>query len=69
MSRCASCGVILTAGELMFDLPDGTMNDICWTCQPIIDDPDIVYERTYQFEDLTEVPIFNPITAPKPLND
>lgn len=53
----------------MFDLPDGSMNDICWSCQPIIDDPDIVHDTNYQFEDLTEVPIFNPITAPKPLND
>lgn len=67
--RCSSCQAVLTRGEMMFDLPDGTMNDICWTCQGIIDHPESCVDREYQFEELTEKILAEIITPAKPLND
>lgn len=69
MSRCASCQAILTRGELMFDLPDGSMNDICWTCQGIVDHPESCVSQEYQFEELTEKLILESVTSAKQLND
>lgn len=67
--RCSCCGVVLTRGEMSFDLPDGSMNDICWSCQPFIDEPEFCDYRTYQLEDITEVPFPREVTPVKPLND
>ena len=53
----------------MFDLPDGNMNDICWTCQGVIDHPEFCTTRTYQFEDITEKLVDEDVTPIKPLND
>lgn len=53
----------------MFDLPDGSMNDICWTCQGVIDNPDDCVSREYQHGAITELPFHEEITAPKQLND
>lgn len=67
--RCSCCSVVLTRGEMSFDLPDGSMNDICWSCQPFIDDPDLCEYRVYQLEDITEIPFGHGLTLPKALND
>lgn len=67
--RCTSCQSVLTRGELMFDLPDGNMNDICWTCQGIVDHPEFCPTRTYQFEDITEKLVREDVTPSKALND
>lgn len=67
--RCYSCGNILTRGEMSSDLPDGSVNDICWTCQPFINHPDICDTKYYAFSDITEIPFFDGITLPKVLND
>lgn len=53
----------------MFDLPDGNMNDICWSCQGFIDHPEFCVTRNYQFEDLTEKLVPEDVTPIKPLND
>ena len=65
MSRCACCQTVLTVGEMMFDLPDGSMNDICWSCQGVIDHPECCEDREYQFENYTEVPFTSTITKAK----
>lgn len=67
--RCTCCQAILTRGELMFDLPDGSMNDICWTCQGVIDHPESCATISYQFEDLTEKLVHEVVTPAKLLND
>lgn len=67
--RCSCCDVVLTRGEMAYDLPDGSINDICWSCQIFVDCPELCDDKVYAFEDITEVPLLSPLTKPKLLND
>lgn len=49
----------------MFDLPNGDMNDTCWTCIGIADHPEFLDTHTYQFEDYTELPVGHVVTPVK----
>ena len=69
MSRCVCCDVSLTTGEMMFDLPDGNMNDMCWTCTGISDHPESCVDHVYQFEEITEKLLLEDVTPAKELND
>lgn len=67
MCRCASCDVVLTESEMMLDLPNGQMNDICWICQGIIDNPESCVRHSFQFEEITEIPVPFTVTPDKPI--
>jgi len=55
-------------GEMMFDLPDGNINDICWSCQGVIDHPESCEDHSYQFEEYTEVPFSSVVTKVKKIS-
>lgn len=65
MSRCICCDASLTTGEMMFDLPNGEMNDTCWTCTGISDNPELCHTEHYQFEEYTELPVGHIVTPAK----
>lgn len=63
--RCIACNVILSDNELLTDLGDGSINDLCYVCQAYVNDPDFCVDRDYQLQDITEAPWSNGITQPK----
>jgi hypothetical protein len=57
MSRCRSCDVVLSNGELLKTKEDGSPEDLCNICNHIVflDVNDLFMEyREYQFGDITD---------------
>lgn len=66
--RCAACNVILSHSEMASDKEDGSINDICYTCAPYINDPDFCMDREYQMQDITGLMFKQEVTQPKPVD-
>lgn len=56
MARCKACDTPFTESD--FTSSKGEDQDLCSYCRFVADNPNYLSQREYQFESLTEVPVY-----------